>query len=234
LYLGVEVETEASEDDSLSDIAKIIHEKHSDEILMKEDGSLDHGIELVTGRYSLDAHKQLWPNLCETVLNTGLRSWRHGSTGLHVHMSRKFFTPLDIGKLLVFVNSDNAAIRKNIRRIAGRPANHYCKIEKKKITDVYHDEERYEAVNLTNDKTIEIRIFKGTLNASHVLANIEFCHAMAYWVKNTSTQDIESWHSFWSYVLKHKKEYKQLIEFLCPTQKTMAISLPSVETEETA
>ena len=230
LYLGVEVETETEDDGTdLTSIAETMHEEHSHEILMKEDGSLEHGIELVTGRYSLEAHQEMWPRVCKTALESGLRSWKHSSTGLHVHMSRAFFTPLDIGKVLVFINSDNTAIRTHIKRLAGRGANHYCKIHKKKLTDCRpENEDRYEAVNLTNTRTIEVRIFKGTLNAKHVLADIEFCHAMANWVKETSTQDIESWHSFWTYTLRHKKLYKNLIEFLCPTQPT----LPNIEPED--
>ncbi len=227
LYLGVECETEAEDEDTdLTPIAEKMHEEHSNEILMKEDGSLEHGIELVTGRYSLEAHQEMWPRVCKTALESGLRSWKRSTTGLHVHLSRAFFTPLDIGKVLVFINSDNTAIRTHIKRLAGRGANHYCKIHKKKLTDCRpENEDRYEAVNLTNTRTIEVRIFKGTLNAKHVLADIEFCHAVANWVKETSTQDIESWHSFWTHVLRHKKLYKNLIEFLCPTQPT----LPNIE-----
>lgn len=221
LYLGVECETELDEDEDIHPVAKVIHDKHSHEILMKEDGSLDHGIELVTGRYSLEAHQAMWPELCKTAIGAGLRSWKHSSTGLHVHMSRAFFKPLDIGKVLVFINSDNAEVRKNIRRLAGRGANHYCKIAKKKFTDFRLSEDRYEAVNLTNDATIEVRIFKGTLNADHVLADIEFCHAVAHWVKETSTQDIESWGSFWAYAMKHKKQYQHFLRFLAPSQSEL-------------
>lgn len=229
LYLGVECETEAAnEDTDLKDIADIIHDNHSSEILMKEDGSLENGIELVTGRYSLDAHKNLWPRLCTTAIGAGLRSWKHSSTGVHVHMSRSFFSQLDIGKILVFINSDNVFIRANIKKIAGRSANTYCKISKKKLQDVHLCANRYEAVNLTNDKTIELRIFKGTLNAQHILADIEFCHALAYWVKETSIQDIESWESFWKYVTKHRKLYSHLQTFLIPVQGT----LPNVEASE--
>jgi putative amidoligase enzyme len=221
LYLGVECETEADEEDNLKDIAESIHDKHSTEILMKEDGSLDHGIELVTGRYSLEAHKELWPELTKTAIKAGLRSWKHETTGLHVHMSRAFFTPLDIGKFLVFINSPNQTIREHIRKIAGRSANHYTQIKTKRFTDYHLSDDRYEALNLTNDRTIELRIFKGTLNATHILADIEFCHAVSYWVKQASIQEIENWHSFWAYVLKHKRIYRELVNFMMPVQTSM-------------
>lgn len=221
LYLGVECETEVQEDKSIETIAETIHKEFEDEILMKEDGSLQNGIELVTGPYSLEAHKGLWPRLCKTALAAGLRSWKHASTGIHVHLSRKFLTPLDIGKILVFINSDHEYTSKQIRRLAGRGANSYCTIEKKQLTDVYKSENRYEAVNLQNNKTIEIRIFKGTLNPNHILADIEFCHALAYYVKEVSTADIEHWGLFWEYIIKQKKLYSHLIEFMTPKQASL-------------
>lgn len=224
LYLGVENETEVISTSELDDVACLIHDKHSHEILMKEDGSLDNGIELVSGKYSLEAHQALWPRLCETAVKAGLRSWKHSTTGLHVHLSRRFFSQLALGKFVVFINSDNQEVRRNIRKLAGRDSNGYACIEKKKLTQIHGENGRYEAVNLTNSATIEVRIFKGTLKASHVLADIEFCHAVAYWVSQCSILECESWLSFWAYVLKNKKQYRNLVAFFDPA---------SVATEET-
>lgn len=218
LYIGVEVETEALGDDrDLAPIARAIHDKHAHEILMKEDGSLSNGIELVTGCYSLEAQQALWPRLCKTAIDNGLRSWKHETTGLHVHLSRRFFSALDIGKILVFINSPDVYTRKQIRRLAGRESNHYSNIGRKKITDYKEADSRYEAVNLTNSHTIEIRIFKGSLKAPHILADIEFCHAMAHWVQQCSIQEAEYWGPFWAYVNAQPKQYRHLRAFLDPT-----------------
>lgn len=217
LYTGVEVETEANSDSILTSASDKIHHKHGHEVLMKEDGSLDNGIELVTGKYSLEAQQALWPRLAETATKAGLRSWKHETTGLHVHLSRRFFSQLALGKFVVFVNSDNATIRRNLRKLAGRDSNSYACISKKTLCKAIHsDSERYEAVNLTNSATIEVRIFKGTLKASHILADIEFCHALAYWVRECSILRCESWEEFWAYVLKNKKQYRNLVNFFMP------------------
>ena len=62
-------------------------------------------------------------------------------------------TPLEIGKLLVFVND-----KKNVRfieDIAGRNMNRWCKSESKKISDgQYRSDDRYEAVNTVPSKTV--------------------------------------------------------------------------------
>jgi hypothetical protein len=41
-----------------------------------------------------------------------------------------------------------------------------------------YNERRRVAVNLSNEKTIEFRIFRGTINPKHILRNIEFCDAI--------------------------------------------------------
>lgn len=71
--------------------------------------------------------------------------------------------------------------------------------------------ERYTAVNLTN-KTIEIRVFRGTLNANSFHKNLEFCHAVYYYTKNCSNQNV-SVAEFVNWV-QGKKEYKNLADFI--------------------
>ena len=235
LYLGVELEVECG-DDNREDVARVIDKKHHDLLMLKDDGSLSCGFEMVTGPYSLEEHQKIWGDITETAVRAGARSWGHSSTGLHVHLSRKFFTPLVLGKMLVFLNSEQT--RKQIIRLAGRESYDYAAMCKKKHSDVYgyrtewndrlRTEERvrrsgrrctgsgnrYEILNLTPEHTVEIRIFKGTLNEGHVLADIEFCHAVAYWATDCSIAESESWASFWRYVLGHRKLYSHLIKYM--------------------
>lgn len=235
LYLGVELEVECHDDDR-EDVARVIDKKHHDSLMLKDDGSLSCGFEMVTGPYSLEEHQKIWGDITETAVRAGARSWNHSSTGLHVHLSRKFFTPLVLGKMLVFLNSEQT--RKQIIHLAGRESYDYAAMCKKKHSDVYgyrtewNDStrrevrvrrsgrrctgsgNRYEILNLTPEHTVEIRIFKGTLNEGHVLADIEFCHAVAYWATDCSIAESESWASFWRYVLGHRKLYSHLIKYM--------------------
>lgn len=217
--MGTEIEGECKPNDEPGEVAQIIHDKHSDRLLLTEDGSLSNGFEMVTGKLSLEVHQSMWPEISKTCIAAGLRSWKHSSTGMHVHMSRNWFTPLAIGKLLVFINSE--ANRKHIVKLAGRESASYAAMKKKKFTDCTCAESRYEAVNLTNSKTIEIRIFKGTLNSDHILANLEFCHATAHFVAQCSMQDCEDWTKFLAFLCTDRKLYRHLIAFLhvtCPTE----------------
>ena len=229
LYLGVELEVECPDGDR-HDVASEILSKHSDSLMLKDDGSLNEGFEMVTGPYALEEHKKIWGEIVKTAIGAGARSWGYKTTGLHIHLSRAFFTPLVLGKLLVFMNSEET--RKQIVRLAQRESPDYAAMEKKKHTDIYnyrHDYRtgarrrtsemigsgnRYEALNLTPDRTVEMRIFKGTLHEGHILANLEFAHAAAYWSTECSIQDSENWASFWRYVTNHRKLYANLIKYM--------------------
>jgi hypothetical protein len=205
----VELEVECTNDEA-REVAQEVYDKHEKDVLLKHDGSLSDGFEMVTGKYELAAHQAMWPTLCETATKAGARSWKHKTTGLHVHLSREFFTPLTLGKFLVFINSERN--RQHIIKLAGRESNGYSELKKKKIHQIYAGD-RYEAVNLTNDYTIEVRIFKGTLKHEHVLADIEFCHAVAYWAKDVAIPELENWDEFKAWVIKRAKTYKYLLTY---------------------
>ncbi len=243
LYLGVELEVECGEDDRES-VASEIAENHSRTLILKEDGSLSNGFEMVTGPFALEVHQKEWPKMAATAIDAGARSWKHSTTGLHVHLSRAFFTPLVLGKLLVFLNSTKT--RPHLVRLAGRESPDYAAMKKKELYDVFRyrmdwDEgrrcevhgsrrstrcegggARYEVLNLLNDATVEIRLFKGTLNVQHILANIEFAHAAAHWTTECSIQECEDWGVFWAYVLNHKKLYRNLVGYCAAHPRTEA------------
>lgn len=191
--------------------ASALHKDFASSLLIKSDGSLDNGFELVTGKFSLEHHQSIWGNICSKALEVGCISYKPKTTGLHVHISRNFLSPLDIGKIQCFVNSP--LHRLHIVKLAGRECPNYAKLEKKKITST-HGYARYEAINLTNSKTIEFRLFKGTLKASRVLCCIEFTHAVCSWVKTVSIADCEHWGKFFEYVSSNRKIYRHLFAYL--------------------
>ena len=216
LYLGVELEVEVG--DRISRLRKgpSIRDIDREFMVLKSDGTLSNGFEVVTAPASLDVHKEMWPKILSTGTKRNVTSWKTETCGFHVHVSRKPITPLTLGKILVFVNSHKT--RQEIVDLAGRE-NHfhpsrnkcYAVMQEKKVTEVPPD--RYQAVNTTNANTIEFRIFKGTLDVKHVLANIEFVDAVVRWCMNTSIREVESWKSFWSYVTRYKKRYAELITY---------------------
>ena len=220
LYLGVELEVE-SKDNAVRAARRLLDDQCSNNwLICKHDGSLDDGFEAVTVPAILEEHKKRWKPVLANLKKT-CTSWKNRTTGLHVHLSRSYFTQLEIAKFVLFINSEQT--RPWVVTLAGRSCPEYAQLKKKEIADIDRsNSDRYEAVNLQNNATIEVRIFKGTLKEEHVLADIEFCHALASWVKINSVQECDNWSAFMEFVGKHKKEYSNLLSYM--ESKTGAIS----------
>lgn len=162
----------AKEDGSL-----LMNGKYSD----GDTGSKYAGFELVSAPADLQSHYERWP-LIATAKHYGLlRAWNTETCGFHVHVSRDGMSALQIARIVLFVNHKRNKLF--IQKVAGRGSAKYCKYFDKEPKDAIgvqykNDDNRRQAVNLTNEKTIEFRIFRGTVNPKHILRNLEFCDAI--------------------------------------------------------
>jgi len=157
------------------------------------DGSLENGAEFVSDAFTLDA----WHHIQDVVSkgfrhlrDSGLRAHDTTTCGLHVHVSRNFFTSeFALSNLVIFVernwNDLTVFARRKESSYARRPLNTgTCSIDKKDFDSyiVKQDgklyekmgRERYAAVNLRNTETIEFRFFRGTLNPETFYATLQF------------------------------------------------------------
>ena len=210
---GIELEVECAQDNRYRIASTVKNSAVGRSFLIKSDGSLNNGFELVTGPLALEYHQALWLEATKIIKRAGARSWKHHSTGMHVHISRSAVTPLTIGKVLVFLNSQRTRIP--IVKLAGRTSANYAALTKKKLTDgIRYGDNRYESLNTCNSATIEFRIFKGTLDCEHILANLEFCFGVCHWAAQASTKECESWGSFWRYMSDHKKTYGRFLSYM--------------------
>jgi hypothetical protein len=187
-YFGVELEVEATGDrDEAADridawvnnqAADITADGHRDKVLyFEEDGSLDDGFEMISAPLGLDDHARLWKVALAPSMVKGLKSHDTTTCGLHVHVSRAQLSDLHISKIVCFVNDpDN---RKLIESVARRYDTGYCHVSEKKLGTAHKDNgNRYQAVNLCNSRTIEFRIFRGSLRYATVMAAIELTNAI--------------------------------------------------------
>jgi Putative amidoligase enzyme len=186
-------------------------------ILMR-DGSLnDSGVELITVPYTLEQHQKEfgWKEILGKVISIG-RSGRFTSAcGMHVHVNRAALSAFTLGKMLVFVNSPhNTAL---IEKIAQRNPEEWARRYSKKVRDgLVTETDKYEAMHLSR-RTVEFRIFRGNLRFDRVLKNIEFCHAVTMFAKETSMQDLEKPTLFVAWLAKRKGTYPNLAKFLSET-----------------
>lgn len=181
--------------------------------IIKRDGSLKHGMEIVSVPMSVGAHNTEWDKFFELSEKAGLVI--RGTCGMHVHASRELLTPLQIGKILAFMH--DPANLPFIKIIAGRvPPIKYANVTTpKKVTDYHKHTNRYDGLNITGGATIEFRIFKGTIKKERMMANIEFCASLIgfTWpgVVGMTQNNIAC---YLDYVHRRYKEFPHLHHFL--------------------
>ncbi|MCZ2443807.1 MAG: hypothetical protein LC101_08555 [Flavobacteriales bacterium] len=142
------------------------------------------GFEIVTRPMNYKNAKQFLKRLAKGH-HPLLRSWEVGTTGIHIHVNKKFLRPIEIGKILLFINS---TVNKDfIIAIAGRSSDKYAAFTDKKVTDYSETSEdcHYYAVNVSNKDTVEFRIFKGSLNERKLLVYLDFVESLIEFVKVT-------------------------------------------------
>jgi hypothetical protein len=188
-YFGVELEVEVAKGERREKVLALNEIINGGDIgskvFFETDGSLTHGFEIITQPMGLDNHTNLWKWL-KTEAKDGLLSHKTSTCGLHVHVSRALLTPLQISKLVFFINDpSNQAL---IEAVARRYNTRYANFKDKKLGSAYkadrHD--RYQAINIENRETIEFRIFKGTLKYESIMAAIEFTNALVNFCNDTS------------------------------------------------
>jgi hypothetical protein len=180
-FMGVELEVEVR-DGSIDDHVEALNAKFNDgevgkRVYFEADGSLTHGFEIITNPMGLDSHYDLWSAFNSRDLTRGMRSHDTSTCGLHVHVSRKNMHVMQLNKMNVFLNHpDNQEL---IKAVARRYNVNYARIAQKNLATAHkYDIERRDALNITNDHTVEFRIFKGTLVYDTLLSAIEFANAV--------------------------------------------------------
>lgn len=89
VWAGVELEVESH--GNREDQAKAIKDLLGDFILIKNDGSLHNGFEIVTRPASLEVQRKMWTLFFEKR-PIDISSWKKGTCGMHVHMTRRGMT----------------------------------------------------------------------------------------------------------------------------------------------
>jgi hypothetical protein len=182
-YMGLELEVEVSDRGgrNRNDIIEQLHAHLNDDeigsrVWFEEDGSLSHGFEIISNPMGLDTHTEFWQWLNDDSLVKGLRSHDTSTCGLHIHINKSALTTMQIDKMNVFINHpDNSEL---IQKVSRRYSTGYARIGQKTLGKAHHSHERYEAFNITNTKTVELRIFKGTLKYTSLMAALEFANAL--------------------------------------------------------
>ena len=196
--------------------------------LCENDGSLDNGFEIVTAYTGLDMHEVMLQNLLSRPLR-GAKSHDTSTCGLHVHVCKSTMTLYHAAKLVLFINAPENA--KLIHAIARRDSNGFAEIKNKAENKDWlrgamsrDDSEqalrnlnssRYEALNFYNSRTVEFRLFKGSLKYTTVMDCLEFARLCWFFSRDTSANNLTT-AAFIDYMDKpeNKRNSRHLLTLL--------------------
>lgn len=186
-YIGHELEIDNGNDMSEA-VTQITTELNG---VCMHDGSLSsNGIEFISHplsyKYML-SREQDYRRVFDHLVNLGYRSHDTNTCGLHFHVTR----PSDeiVDRIILFMETYKEEIITLSRRNKSE-IDSWCNflsdkkydIDKKTLKSLDYIKKnketsnRYMALNLTNYRTIEFRIFKGTLNYETFMADFEFVY----------------------------------------------------------
>lgn len=246
VLLGLELEMEIKESSYNKDeragvlLENIGSYGSYDYALCENDGSLDYGFEMVTSYTGLDVHAEQLKYFEETGLK-GAISHDSDNCGLHVHICKADMTTLHGAKMILFINDQ--ANQKLIKAVARRDASEYakfkdkagdrqwlkdavgCETKRSQLRNLNHD--RYEALNFKNDKTIEFRLFKGSLVYSTIMSCLEFTYATWFFTRESSTKNLTI-DGFLKFICA--SENRQDTKFLRSYLKAKGFELPEKNT----
>lgn len=235
LYYGVELEINTPANGSNRDYVlrylednvnfpdEFLYCKHDSSIGMGANGREGHaGFEIVTHpmayEYMIGSGREKIQKIM-SLSKLGCKSYKTDTCGMHVHMSKRAFTSSSLGRYLHFIfdNRDfNLMIseRKNIAKV-----DEYCSFTPDYSIETLADRmtnggsrsERHKAVNLNCPNTVELRIFRGTLNYGRFMKNIEYCKAVFDFSCTTTANTVDN---FKQYVKDNSNRYPNLFMFL--------------------
>ena len=179
-------------------------------IYMKADGSLEEGVEIVTHPCTLAYHSYelRWAEIGRVCKSYGFKSHNTSTCGLHIHIGRDQMgssyeeRQQTAGNIVLLVDALWEELVKfsrrneeNLDRWAARPRTRltpgvaYTDRELTGYALASRDYGRYQAVNLQNGGTVELRLFRGTLKRRTLIASIQLASNLTkYAMAHTPTE----------------------------------------------
>lgn len=203
LYFGIEVETEVrgqSYEDRKMAAEYAVKLEGQGLAYLKSDGSLECGFEIVTHpmthQYYANA-ESLWEVIRTLKTEYNMMSWGTRTCGLHVHISRAGFNGGSHQHRFLQLVYNN---KKLYELLAGRSASHWAKFDddvdpNTGVKSLKHKfdrngSDRYSAVNTNNRNTLEMRIFRGSLNPRFIKSAIDLAHASVEFTRTMSVKEV--------------------------------------------
>lgn len=193
-------------------------------------------------------HEEEWTKRLDTLRTAGFRSYDSGRCGMHIHIDRRAFTPSSLLKLMELIYGDGKELFMNISQrsdftycsFSAQDAIHRserigkaisaldgdrsdraadAKLERARQAGPYDAPFRRVAVNVpTAHPTVELRFFRGTLNAASFWKNVECAKALLDFVSTHSMAEMTT-AKFVAYVGDNALRFRHLQAFLTKLKK---------------
>jgi len=248
VYLGWELETVPKANRSFNKraSARFAHESFGGLAYLKQDASISEGFEIVTHPFAHNKIREFdtyWDTIETLRRDHYMRSWDTDNCGFHIHISRDGFSGgshLHRFLQLLYGNAEMMA------KCGGRKSNHYAdwadvwqtndygvprRSYAQKVKGRYST--RHAAVNTSNEHTIELRFFRGTMNKSSILAHLDLAHACVEYTRDLRSKDVIDgmlkWDMFMLWVEENNGIYPDLY---VKGSKVSGINLNNHETQQ--
>lgn len=199
----LEIESTGSEEIIQSRAAEINAMEGGSLFYCKSDSSVRNGYEIVShpGTYNFwsGPGRDILEPLFSKLTEAGYTSWRSGRCGLHIHTNRSAITKLHSFNLARYVHDKNCVVK--LRKLSGRSSGQalaYANLSLEDTFDRHSGEYRYptpleyakqiihtnqlgdrgRALNMSNPRTIELRLFRGSLKISKFISSLQFYQTM--------------------------------------------------------
>ena len=231
LYMGIELEIENTRRKHNNDhIAERIAELYPFCYCMR-DGSLNSGFEITTHPFTyayFKEHAGDFKRLLTYCKRAGYTSYNPGTCGIHIHLSKNAFTHCHLYKFIkLFYEKKNFDFLKTISQRDHDSTQSCCQWGSSyEISDPIDLEEvvkekvkygkrsgKYTAINMNHPRTVEVRIFRGTLNYNSFVKNIEFIASLYDFTRDNSFKDVTV-NKYLEYIEKNRRENRHLYNFL--------------------
>lgn len=234
LYMGIELELSHADngdrDSNLEECHTILNPgKDEENVYTKQDSSLDHGFEIVSHPRTLASWHTFQPTM-EKYLDEAREYTTGDRDGLHIHLSKKGMTDSHKVRFGAFV----AEYQNEIVTIARRRSDWSTYIDRatngrEAAAMASNHGSRYEAVNWYNPSTVELRIFKATIDPVEFYACLEFSHALYQFTKRmvgiVEIMKGGAWEKFLRYI-KGNPRYSNLYAYLVTAYSEGTYSSP--------
>lgn len=226
LYLGAEIEVDKGGQDNHEVMGNCLSIMNSDEDNKEEkyiygmhDGSLSQGFEIATMPATLSIHKALpYKKMFKYLTSQGYRAHDTQTCGLHIHINRDYFgetllqQQISISCLTYLIETYWDEIKIIARRDSNRYSSRFNKKKEDTVLNMFSkvtNGSKYSTINLQHSDTIELRMFKGTLNYKTFINTLEFVTVIADVVKNTDVYNVEkiTWSDIYDKFSDELKEY---------------------------